>query len=195
MRLIGYYTEQGKILSAKLLTGFGLQYTRAVAGSGVTSLSASVLAQERQNLPLSRIRRSGMTVALPATLTEVLAEEDYSLREVGVYVQDEHGHELLYRVYRLSEPLSVQAGGRLTVRFYLEETVGEAVEVTVETSAAGLLTEQDLEDEKDIPGGLAGLDGAGKISPAKLPYSSGTEDLEDGVTQLETGYLHFVYAE
>ena len=195
MRLIGYYTEQGKLLSAKLLTGFGLQYTRAAAGSGVTPLSANLLAEEKQNLPLSRIRRSGMTVSLPATLSEILAEEDYTLREVGVYARDEHGHEVLCRVYRLSEPLEVRSGGRLTVRFYLEETVGEAVEVTVETTGAGLLTEQDLEDEKDIPGGLAGLDGAGQLSPARLPYSSGTEDLEAGVTALETGHLHFVYAE
>ena len=146
-------------------------------------------------MPLGLIRRSGMTVTLPATLTEVLAETDYTLREVGVYARDEHGHEVLCRIYRLSEPLEIQAGGRLTVRFYLEESVSEAAEVTVEATGAGLLTESDLEAMMGAPGGLAVLDETGKVSPALLPYSSGTEDLEAGVTALETGHLHFVYEE
>lgn len=195
MNLLGYYTEQGKLLAARLLTGSALQYTRAAAGSGITALAASVLEQERQDLPLSHIRRSGMTVILPATLTEVLAEEDYTLREVGVYARDEHGHEVLCRVYRLSEPLEVRAGGRLTVRFYLEETVSETAEVTVEATGAGLLTESDLEALMGAPGGLAVLDETGKVSPGQLPYTCGTEDLEAGVTALETGHLHFVYEE
>lgn len=195
MKLLGYYTEQGKLLSAKLLTGSALCYTRAAAGSGVTALSAAALEQERQSLPLSPIRRSGMTVTLPATLTEALAEEDYTLREVGVYARDEHGHEVLCRVYRLTEPLEVRAGGRLTVRFYLEETVSEAAEVTLEATGAGLVTESDLEARMGAPGGLAVLDGTGTVPPDLLPYTYGAEDLEAGVTALETGHLHFVYAE
>lgn len=195
MKLLGYYTDQGKLLLTKMLTGSTLCYTRAAAGSGITSLSANMLEQERQNLPLSRIRCSGMTVTMPVTLTEALAETDYTLREVGVYARDEHGHEVLCRVYRLSQPIEITAGGRLTVRFYLEETLSEAAEVTIESTGAGLVTERDLEVMMGAPTGLAVLDETGKIAPGLLPISSGTEDLEAGVTALENGHLHFVYAE
>ena len=193
MKLLGYYTQQGMELAAELLTGTALQITRAVSGSGETPLSAVALAEERQELPMNHLRRAGTKVTLPVTLTEEQAEADYALREVGVYARSGEGEEVLYRLYRLSEPLQIHAGGRLTVRFYLEETVSETVEITVEVTSAGVLVEGDLEAAKGNANGIAGLDELGLVPPEQMPYTYGTEDLEAGVTPLATGHLHFVY--
>ena len=193
MNFLGYYTDRGKELAVRLLTGTPLHYTRAAAGSGTTPLSADAMVQEQQALPIGRFRRTGMTVSLPVTLSETLVEEDFTLAEVGLYAQDENGEELLYRIYRLSEPMAITAGERLTVRFYLEETVSQTVSVTVESTGAGLLTEEDLIERSGVPGGLATLDGEGTVPVQQMPYTCGTEDLEAGVTPLQDGHLYFLY--
>ena len=199
MELLGYFTNEGRELSTKLLTGTVLHITRIIAGDGETDLSGSVMAAERQTLAVNPMRREGTTVTLPATLTAVQAEADYTLTEVGVYAMDGE-EEILYRLYRLDQPVDIIAGDRLTIRFELQETVSEATEVTVEGTAAGLLTEGDLDLRLGVPNGIATLDESGKVPSGQLPamnyapaYTYGTEDLEAGTTVLETGTLHFVY--
>ena len=192
MELLGYFTASGMKLSVELLTGAALRITRVVAGSGETKLSDAVMTEEKQILAASPLRRSGNTVTLPVTLTAAQAEADYTLTEVGVYALDGE-EEVLYRLYRLDEPVNILTGDRLTIRFELQETVSDASKVTVAGTAAGLLTEEDLALHLGVPDGIATLDGTGRVPVCQLPYTCGTEDLEAGVTELVTGALHFVY--
>ena len=146
MEINGYFTRRGLELSAKLASGTKLQITRVVAGSGATAdaLSATALSQPRQTLAVNTPTRSGTTVTIPATLTAAQAEEDYTLTELGVYANDPDQGEILYKLYRLDTPVDITAGSQLVLRFYLEETVSQNVNVTVACSPAGLLTEADL---------------------------------------------------
>lgn len=193
MELIGYVTTKGAALSAKLLTGTALQITRITAGAGTTSPDSTVLAQERQTLAMSPMQRNGTTVTLPVTVPAAQAEADYALREVGVYAQDPDEGEILYRIYRLDQAITISAGGQLVIRLDLQETVSEAAEVIVSGTAAGLLTQADLEAQKGIPNGFATLDSSGKVPAGQLPYTYGTADLTAGSSSLATGTLHFVY--
>lgn len=193
MELIGYVTTKGAALSARLLAGATLEITRVCAGSGETALDSPALSHPCQTLATGTPRRSGTTVTLPVTLTAQQAETDYTLREVGVYAQDPDEGEILYRLYRLDQGITIAAGGQLTIRFDLQETLGEAAAITVTGSGAGLLTQADLEAQKGVSGGIAALDSSGLVPPEQLPYTYGTEDLTAGVSPLENGRLHFVY--
>lgn len=146
MEINGYFTRRGLELSAKLASGTKLQITRVVAGSGATAdtLSATALSQPRQTLAVNTPTRSGTTVIIPATLAAVLAEEDYTLKELGVYATDPDKGEILYKFYRLDTPVDITVGSRMVLRFYLEETVSQDVNVTVRCSPAGLVTEEDF---------------------------------------------------
>lgn len=191
----GFYTNKGAELDAKLKTGAALHITRIAAGSGHTEKSAVVLSDERQNLTAGTPARSGTTVTLPATLTDVLAEESYLLTEVGVYAQDPDEGEVLYLVYPLETAMPVTAGaGELTIRLELDMLLSATAELTVIGTAAGLLTEGDLTALRGQPNGLAALDESGSVPPGQMPYGYGTEDLVAGESPLETGRLYFVYA-
>lgn len=190
MELLGYFTSKGESLSTKLLMGTALTITRITAGDGETSADAAALTRDCQTLPVGTMLRSGSTVTLPVTLTAALAEESYALQEIGVYAEDPDEGEILYRIYRLNQPVNITAGGQLTIRFQLKETVSEAAEVTVSATPAGLLTVAD----RGVPAGVAALDETGTVPPAQLPFTWGTEDLEDGVSALAPGRLYFVCA-
>lgn len=146
MEMQGYFTNKGLALSAKLLTGDTLRITRVAAGSGETQnpMQATSLPQSKQELAVNTPTRSGNTVTVPATLAAAAADEDYTLRELGVYAQDPNEGEILYKLYRLDEPVDITAGSRLVLRFYLEETVAQDLSVTVDCAPAGLITEADF---------------------------------------------------
>lgn len=111
-------------------------------------MNASALSQIRQTLSVGAARRSGDTAVLPVTLEAGRTGSAYTLRELGVYAQDPEEGEILYKVYRLSDPVEVRPSSRLVLRFYLEETVSQDLNVTVVRASAGLLTEADLEPVK-----------------------------------------------
>lgn len=146
MEINGYFTRRGLELSAKLASGAKLEITKVLAGSGSTAdtFAAIAMAQPRQTLAVNTPTRSGNTAAIPATLTAAQAEAPYTLTELGVYAADPDQGEILYKLYRLDTPVDITAGSRLVLRFYLEETVSQDVDVTVACSPAGLLTEADL---------------------------------------------------
>lgn len=145
MDLTGYLTKQGLQLSAKLISGSTLEVTRVVAGSGKTGepLTATSLPQVRQKLAVNTPTHNGNTAVIPATLAAA-AEEDYTLTELGVYASDPDKGEILYKVYKLSAPVAIAAGSQMVLRFYLEETVSQDVDITVVCSPAGLITEEDF---------------------------------------------------
>lgn len=193
MGLTGIFTQKGKELEVKVRAGTPLTIARVTAGSGGTGESAGVLAQEKQTLMVGKRHIRGSTVTLPVTLVAALAEEDYTLTEVGVYAQDPDEGEILYRIYRLSRGLDIEAGSRLTVRLELEETFSDVESIVVPASVAGMMTEADLNALLGAPSGIATLDEDTVVPVAQMPYTCGTEDLEEGVTPLETGRLHFIY--
>ena len=145
MGIQGYFTKKGLLLAAKLAAGSTLKITRVCAGAAETALTASALSQIRQTLPVGRARRTGDTAVLPVTLEAGSAGSVYTLRELGVYAQDPDEGEILYKLYRLSDPVEIRPSSRLVLRFYLEETVSQDLNMTVVRASAGLLTEADLE--------------------------------------------------
>lgn len=144
MSLQGFYTTKGLALAAKIAAGTKLTVTKAVAGSGTTDVSASVLADIEQTLTVGTAKVAGQTATLPVTLAESGAAASYTLTELGVYASDPDEGEILFQVFRLGESRAITAGGESMYRFYLRETVG-ASGVTVTCSPAGLLVEEDLE--------------------------------------------------
>lgn len=151
MDIQGYFTKKGLALSAKLATGALLTITRVVAGAGQTAdyMAATSLPQPKQTLAVNSPTRSGNTATIPVTLAAAQAEEDYTLTELGVYAQDPDEGEILYKLYRLDTPVDIKAGSRLVLRFYLEETVSQDVNVTVNCSPEGLITEADFIPVRD----------------------------------------------
>lgn len=180
MNITGHFTKDGLELSAKLAAGTTLRITRVVAGSGQTGdpETASSLLQPCQDLAVNTPEQRGNTAVLPVTLAAAQAAESYTLTELGVYALDADKGEILYKLYKLDTPVSITAGSRLVLRFFLEETVSGDVEVSVSCSPAGLLTEEALttafekrmvEKNRTIYVSKTGSDEAGNGSEA-YPY-------------------------
>ncbi len=106
----GYFTTKGLALSAKLLTGDTLSISRVVAGSGQTQTTAAALSGPCQTLAVNAPTHSGDTATIPATLAAASASGSYNLTELGVYANDSDEGEILYKIYKLSKPVSITAG-------------------------------------------------------------------------------------
>ena len=187
----GYLTDAGRALEAKLLTGTSLQITKILAGSGTTPLDATSLSAPRQTLHVNSAACIGSKAVYSAMLLCGEAEQDYAVKEIGVYARDPKAGEILYRIYRLDTPYNVAAGRREALRVSLEETVSEGETVVVEGSSAGVLTEAIA----GCPGGVATLNLDGVLTESQRPYTYGTADLIAGESELATGRLYFVYEE
>lgn len=170
MELTGFYTQRGLELQAELqAAGEPAVVSRVCAGSGATTAAALALTEEQMALTVGTPHRKGAVSALPVTLAEIQAEADFLLTEIGVYVRDTDGGEVLCRVYRLGQNIPVTAGGRTVIRLELEEAFGEAAALRAEGTPGGLLTEGDLDALRGVPGGLATLDGAGDVPVGQIP--------------------------
>lgn len=145
MNIQGTYTNKGLALTAKTAAGACLRVTRVVGGSGHTTdvPNAVQLPEIRQTLAVGEARCAGNTAVLPVTLAAVGLESSYTLTELGVYAEDPNEGEILYCVYRLDEPVTIQAGSDTVLRFYLRQTVSEDGGAQVLCSPAGLITESD----------------------------------------------------
>lgn len=145
MNIQGTYTNKGLALTAKTAAGACLRVTRVVGGSGYTAdiPNAAALPEIRQTLAVGEARCAGSTAVLPVTLAAVGLESSYTLTELGVYAEDPNEGEILYCVYRLDEPVTIQAGSDTVLRFYLRQTVSGDGGAMVLCSPAGLITESD----------------------------------------------------
>ena len=145
MNIQGTYTNKGLALTAKTAVGAFLRVTRVVGGSGHTTdvPNAVQLPEIQQTLAVGEARCAGDTAVLPVTLAAVGQKSTYTLTELGVYAEDPDEGEILYSVYRLDEPVTIQAGSDTVLRFYLRQTVSEDGGATVLCSPAGLITESD----------------------------------------------------
>lgn len=145
MNIQGTYTTKGLALTAKTAAGACLRVTRVVGGSGHTTdvPNAVALPEIRQTLTVGEARCTGNTAVLPVTLAAVGQRSTYTLAELGVYAEAPDEGEILYCVYRLDEPVTIQAGSDTVLRFYLRQTVSEDGGAMVLCSPAGLITESD----------------------------------------------------
>ena len=145
MNIQGIYTSKGLALTAKTSAGACLRVTRMVGGSGHTTdiPNAAALSEIRQTLAVGEARCAGNTAVLPVTLAAMELEDSYTLTELGIYAEDPDEGEILYCVYRLDEPVTIQAGSDTVLRFYLRQTVSEDGGAMVLCSPAGLITESD----------------------------------------------------
>ena len=145
MNIQGTYTNKGLALTAKTAAGACLRVTRVVGGSGHTTdvPNAVQLPEIRQTLAVGEARCAGDTAVLPATLAAVGLESTYTLTELGIYAEDPDEGEILYCVYRLDEPVTIQGKSDTVLRFYLRQTVSEDGGAAVLCSPAGLITESD----------------------------------------------------
>lgn len=142
MTLTGCYTTAGAALAAGVLArGTGLILTRVEAGAGRTETDAAALAEKKQDLTLLRKEADGQHCQVQAALSASDAEQEYVLREIGLYAKEQGGAEVLYKLFRMDETLTVEPETDLTVTFYLTESIlpGEAVAVTV--NQQGLVTQ------------------------------------------------------
>ena len=145
MNIQGIYTSKGLALTAKTSAGACLRVTRMVGGSGHTTdiPNAAALSEIRQTLAVGEARCAGNTAVLPVTLAAVGLESSYTLTELGIYAEDPDEGEILYCVYRLNEPTTIQAGSDTVLRFNLRQTISDDGGVEVLCSPAGLITESD----------------------------------------------------
>ena len=145
MNIQGTYTNKGLALSAKTAAGTCLRVTRVVGGSGHTAdiPNAATLPGIQQTLAVGEARCAGGTAVLPVTLNAAGLGAAYTLTELGIYAEDPNEGEILYCVYRLDEPVTIQAGSNTVLRFYLRQTVSEDGGAAVLCSPAGLITESD----------------------------------------------------
>ena len=142
MTLTGCYTTAGAALAAGVLArGTGLILTRAEAGAGRTETDAAALAEKKQDLTLLRKEADGQRCQVQAALSASDAEQEYTLREIGLYAKEQGGAEVLYKLFRMDETLTVEPETDLTVTLSLTESIlpGEAVAVTV--NQQGLVTQ------------------------------------------------------
>lgn len=152
MEIQGFFTAKGLALSAKLLSGETLEVTRVTAGSGHTDkpTTATTLPQIQQDLAVNTPTYNGSTAVIPATLVAAQARTSYTLTELGVYAKDPDEGEILYKVYQLSDEVDITAGSREVLRFYLEETVSQDLNMTAVCSPAGLITEESFLPVRDL---------------------------------------------
>lgn len=131
MELTGQFTDQGLDLFAKIASGADLEVTRIEAGSGETSASDAILASPCQQLLTGTPARNGNTFTIPATLLAAEAAEAYALTELGVYARDPDRGEILYKIYRLSDPVNITPHSCTVVRFFLNEVFSQAETLSV----------------------------------------------------------------
>ncbi len=140
MNLIGEYTTGGAQLAAKVLAGqSALVITRCAAGDCATPGSSAAMLAERQALTLAPQQVSGNTVTYPARLISANAAAGYALREIGLYALS-GGSEILYKLYRPSQVISISPDCSMTANFYLGDTVAQNRDITVTVDPAGALT-------------------------------------------------------
>ena len=143
MKLTGMYTRAGAELAAQAQAQeSSLTITRAAAGSGQTPAENSAMANELQALELHDKTYQGQHATVAAVLSAAGAAGTYILREVGLFAKVGGGPEVLYKLFRLDESLTVEPDTDLTVTFYLTETILQAEQVQVNILQQGLVTEE-----------------------------------------------------
>lgn len=142
MKMTGVYTAAGAQLAARAQAeGLSLLITRAAAGSQSTDAAAAAMAKEAQALTINSKHAQEGRCTVAAVLNAADAAAQYSLCEVGLFAKLEGESEVLYKIFRLNESLTVEPDTDLIMTFYLAETILQADQVEVTITQQGLVTQ------------------------------------------------------
>ena len=181
-------TPAGNALQAALLgTGDGLTFTRAAAvdAAGVERLDLALQASRVVTGPKCRV---------PVLLSNTGVAESFTMTELRFYVRRvtdgaPTGEEILYATVtdETGDPIpsAAQSPG-FTIEWAFVFQFGNASEVTVTLDPAGLVSWGMV----GAPGGVAPLDGDGKVPRENLPAGGGFTEFSGTLTEREPNTLY-----
>ncbi len=195
------YTTQGLNLMAKLQTGAALEITRAIGSDGHVSADALPALTEitaKQTLTLSdAIYKGNGQALLPVTLYNRGLTEGYPLRQIGIYATDPDDGEVLMLVAQSETPDTIPtelASPDFVANFSFHIALGNAGRINVTYSLTDMATRADLDNinaqlanKANIsslgkPGGIATLDGNGKL--AQMPTAADVGAVPSALTNI-----------
>lgn len=156
-------TDAGLALSADLLTGEQIVFTKLVTGSGVYDeqemtrpmlQKAWQIREPKQQFEFSRIEKATDNCILLKTLmSNVSLTEGYRMTEIGIYAKKkgEEGEGILYSISVAKEPDFFPCYNGLAAVEIIEEyyiTVSDAAYVSLQTSSSAAVLKEDLEKLK-----------------------------------------------
>ena len=156
-------TDAGLALSADILTGEQIVFTKLVTGSGVYDeqemtrpmlQKAWQIREPKQQFEFSRIEKATDNCILLKTLmSNVSLTEGYRMTEIGIYAKKkgEEGEGILYSISVAKEPDFFPCYNGLAAVEIIEEyyiTVSDAAYVSLQTSSSAAVLKEDLEKLK-----------------------------------------------
>lgn len=156
-------TDAGLALSADLLTGEQIEFTKLVTGSGVYDdlemtrprlQKAWQIKEPRQKIEFSRVEKvTDNCILLKALISNVNLTEGYRMTEIGVYAKKkgEKGDGILYSISVAREPDFLPRYNGLAAVEIIEEyyiTVSDAAEVLLQAGSGAAVLAEDLEKLK-----------------------------------------------
>lgn len=156
-------TDAGLALSADLLTGEQIVFTKLVAGSGVYDEQEMTrpmlqkvcqIREPRQQFEFSRIEKvTDNCILLKTLMSNVSLTDGYRMTEIGIYAkkQGEEGDGVLYSISVAKEPDFFPCYNGLAAVEIIEEyyiTVSDAAYVSLQTSSSAAVLKEDLEKLK-----------------------------------------------
>lgn len=157
-------TNQGIALSADLLVGERLVFTKLVAGSGIYSeddlvrtnlQKATTLREPKQEFGFSSVAKvTDSCVLLKSLLSNVDLTEGYRMTEIGVYAkrQDEEGDGILYSLSVAKEADYFPCYNGLAAVEIIEEyylTVSDTADVMIQAGSGASVLTEDFERFKE----------------------------------------------
>lgn len=153
-------TKKGLNLQAKVEAGVTLNFTKMKVGDGIlgpgqTLENLSDLISPKQTLGITGITpQNGGLCKISSLVTNIGLENGYYVREVGLFAADPDLGEILYAVSTDSSPDYLPPeGGSVVVNEQLDIYVGigNASSITAQVDAAGLVTNQVLNNHNNDP--------------------------------------------
>ena len=157
-------TDVGLTLSADLLVGEQMVFTKLVTGSGIydenemtrpSLQKVTQIKEPRQQFEFSRIEKATDNCILLKTLiSNVNLTEGYRMTEIGIYAkkQGDEGDGILYSVSIAKEPdyfpqYNGMAAVEIIEEYYI--TVSDAAYVSLQTSSSAAVLKEDLQKLKE----------------------------------------------
>ncbi|MDE7247866.1 MAG: hypothetical protein K2N43_08260 [Lachnospiraceae bacterium] len=187
-------TDVGLALSADLLTGEQIVFTKLVTGSGVYDeqdmtrprlRKAWQIKEPRQQFEFSRIEKvTDNCILLKTLISNVNMTEGYRMTEIGVYAkkQGDEGDGILYSISVAKEPDFFPRYNGLAAIEIIEEyyiTVSDAAEVLLQAGSGAAVLAEDLEKLKKELEALLGQkieELQNKIDSTEDPFVQMTEE-------------------
>jgi len=187
-------TDAGLALSADLLAGEQMVFTKLVAGSGLYDehemtrpilQKAWQIKEPRQQFEFSRVEKvTDNCILLKTLISNAKLTEGYRMTEIGIYAkkQGEEGDGILYSISVAKEPDFLPRYNGLAAVEIIEEyyiTVSDAAEVLLQAGSGAAVLAEDLEKlKKELEEKLKQQidDLQHKIDSAEDPFVQMTEE-------------------